>query len=112
MIEQLATEFERKILFGLGRHISNALGVAGVMATLIGGGLWIASREQPVLTYMDWLKQEKGEDSAHVKEVIGQAPVVEKWQISCSEAILQGGPDDCCGYYREVKPGWRALRKI
>ena len=37
MLDGLATAFERKFLFGFGRHLWNVLGVAGVVAIAVGG---------------------------------------------------------------------------
>ena len=76
MLDGLATAFERKFLFGVGRHLWNVVGVAGVVAIAVGGATLITSREKPVLPYTDWLKQEKGEDDPAVREIVGQQDVL------------------------------------
>ena len=47
MLDGLASSFERKFLFGFGRHFWNVVGVAGVVAIAVGGATLITSRENP-----------------------------------------------------------------
>ena len=92
MLDGLATAFERKFLFGFGRHLWNVLGVAGVVAIAVGGATLITSREKPVLPYTDWLKQEKGEDDPAVREIVGQQDVLKNWKRRCDNARPYGDP--------------------
>jgi len=103
VFNKLADTFERKILFDLGRHFWNVVGIAGVVSLLTGGILFASSREIPVLTYEDWLKQEKGEDDQAVREIIGQTPVVQRWQSKCVDAMAYGDPQNYCDYWRTKK---------
>ncbi len=95
VLEKLATGFENKILFGLGRHLWNALGVVGVVGIAVGGLMLATSFETEVLTYADWMKKEKGENDPRVREVIGQAPVVERWRQVCENDSFY------CDFYHE-----------
>ena len=58
MIEQLATGFERKILFGFGRHFWNAIGIAGLIAICTGTILWVEGIYGEPKSFGKWLKSE------------------------------------------------------
>ena len=59
MIDSLAKGFERKILFGLGRHFWNAVGVAGVI-TITAGGIsyfYSLSPASQKVAWCDWISR-------------------------------------------------------
>lgn len=103
MLDELASTFEKKFLFGLGRHLWNIVGVAGVVAVAVGGVTLITSREKLVLPYTDWLKEEKGEDDPTVREVIGQEDVLISWKRRCESAKRFGDPQNYCKFYSNKK---------
>ena len=103
MLDGLASSFERKFLFGFGRHFWNVVGVAGVVAIAVGGATLITSREKPVLPYTDWLKQEKGEDDPAVREIVGQQDVLKNWKRRCDNARPYGDPQNYCDFYNGKK---------
>ena len=58
MLDSLAKGFERKILFGAGRHLWNIVGVAGVVAIATGGIFALTSPPpEKILSQEDWIKQ-------------------------------------------------------
>ena len=105
MLEKLASRFERQVLFGIGRHLWNVAGVAGVVAVAAGGVLLASSVTVGVLSYPDWLKQQKDQDPAKVREAIGQAPVVESWGNRCYET----NNPQYCEVFREKKARLQAI---
>ena len=103
MIDSLATGFEKKILFGVGRHLWNVVGVAGVVAVVVGGTTLATSREQTILSYADWLKQEKSDNDPIVREILGQEDVIKDWKTRCENAIPLGDPRSYCDFYNSKK---------
>ena len=59
MLDSLAKGFERKILFGLGRHFWNAVGVAGVISIAAGGisYLYSLSPAPQKVAWCDWISR-------------------------------------------------------
>jgi len=59
MLNRLASSFERKFLFGFGRHFWNVVGVAGVVAIAVGGVSLVRSFSpiQQVVGWCDWIKE-------------------------------------------------------
>ena len=97
MLDGLATSFERKFLFGFGRHFWNVDGVARVVAIAVGGATLITSREKPVLPYTDWLKQEKREyrsysrplETHNAKTIVSRSlsPLVIGWGLGSIASV-------------------------
>ena len=92
-LDKLANNFERKVLFGIGRHFWHIVGVAGGIAVLTGGVLFTTSQEIKFQSYMEWLKQEEQKGDRDARELIGQLPIVERWQQRCLE------DNSFCEYY-------------
>ena len=105
MLDRIATRFERKVLFGFGRHLWNVAGVAGVVAIAAGGVMFASSATVGVLSYPDWLKQQKDQDPVKAREIIGQAPVVESWGNRCYET----NNPQYCEVFREKKKRLQAI---
>ena len=59
MLDRFASSFERKFLFGFGRHFWNVVGVAGVVAIAVGGVSLVRSFSpiQQVVGWCDWIKE-------------------------------------------------------
>lgn len=57
MLNSLATGFERKILFGLGRHFWNVVGVAGVISLTTGCIFTLTSSKEEILSKVEWIKE-------------------------------------------------------
>ena len=59
MLDGLASAFERKFLFGFGRHFWNVVGVAGVIAIAVGGVSFVRSFSpiQQAVGWCDWIKE-------------------------------------------------------
>lgn len=83
-MEDLATTFEKRVLFGYGRHLWNILGISGIVATVIGGVALLTSPFEKVSSYEDWLRNQKRGDS-DAKEILGQTPIVERLKGRCFE---------------------------
>ena len=74
MLNSPATGFEKTILFGAGRHLWNALGVAGVIAITAGGISYFYSltRTPQKVEWCDWIsKRDSSFDCNVVTEEIG-----------------------------------------
>lgn len=58
MLNSIATKFERQILFGLGRHLWNAAGVAGVTVIAAGGIAYLYSLTPPPqkASWCEWIR--------------------------------------------------------
>jgi hypothetical protein len=83
-MEDLATTFEKRVLFGYGRHLWNILGISGTVATVIGGVALLTSPFEKVSSYEDWLRNQKRGDY-DAKEILGQIPIVERLKQECFE---------------------------
>ena len=59
MLDGLASSFERKFLFGFGRHFWNVVGVAGVVAIAVGGVSLVRSFSpiQQAVGWCEWIKE-------------------------------------------------------
>lgn len=59
MINSIATNFERKILFGFGRHFWNIIGVAGVITITAGGVSYLYSLtpSPQKVAWCDWISK-------------------------------------------------------
>ncbi len=74
MLDSLAKGFERKILFGLGRHFWNAVGVAGVITIAAGGisYLYSLSPAPQKVAWCDWIsRRDSGFDCKVNSEELG-----------------------------------------
>lgn len=109
-MDELATWFERRILYGFGRHLWNISGISGVLAVFI-GLLLMASSSGTVSAspkdYRQWLSSEKLKEPrvAEIIEYMGEANeelrkrdfelCVSQWQYSNAEYHCKqvGGPD-------------------
>lgn len=87
-MEKLATTFEKRVLFGYGRHLWNILGISGTVATVIGGISLLTSPFERVSSYEDWLRNQKRGDS-DATEILGQTSVVERLKYNCFEESEQ-----------------------
>ena len=83
-MEKIATTFEKRVLFGYGRHLWNILGISGTVATVIGGVSLLTSPFEKVSSYEDWLRNQRRGDSG-ATEVLGQTPVIERLKYNCLE---------------------------
>lgn len=74
MLDSLAKGFERKILFGLGRHFWNAVGVAGVITIAAGGisYLYSLSPASQKVAWCDWIsRRDSSFDCKGITEQLG-----------------------------------------
>ena len=94
MIDSIANDFEKKVLFGAGRHIWNFCAIAGIIAVSIGGATYITSNDKPILEFVDWLKQEKSGDDPTVRELVTQIPLIASAKEKCDN-----GQTNYCGMY-------------
>ena len=106
MIDSIANDFEKKVLFGAGRHIWNFCAIAGIIAVSIGGATYITSNDKPILEFVDWLKQEKSGDDPTVREIVTQMPLIESAKEDCNYAKEYGNDYDQrsrCQFYEDKR---------
>ena len=84
--------FERQILFGLGRHLWNILGVVGVVASLAGVILFVEGKFGKTQTYREWL--DKNHPSLLAKNDVES--LVKHYEVRIKQECERGaeaGPD-------------------
>lgn len=70
-MNEIATAFERRVLYGFGRHLWNVSGIIGVISFLVGLLLFASSNAftKEVKVYEGWLKEYKSNDATESAEI-------------------------------------------
>jgi len=92
--------FERQILFGIGRHFWNIVGIFGVVAMTTGAIFFATSTTYEEKSKKDWLLVEHPQSQA-AREFEAAEPLHEKYKSEC-DAARKGnwGLMDSCGALR------------